>query len=110
MLTMEQRNMIFDTSVSDAALIKALKGVKVVAWDVIGSERVFKVKGGRSIYENAVFNDNRPGERVRFDRIVSQRGGLRVINRYVDQDTEIEFVDPATLGPGNKEPKRKRNR
>lgn len=93
-MTDDQRDMIFDTSVSDAALVRAFKGVKVTAWDVIGSERLVKIKGGRSVYENAYYSDERGADNVRLDRIKVEPQGLRVINRYVDPDTEIIFVKP----------------
>lgn len=51
-----------------------------------------RIKGGRTLYESVVFNDDTRGDRVRLDRLVAEQDGLRVVNRYVDPDTELEVV------------------
>jgi hypothetical protein len=70
------------------------EGATMPAWDLIGYEGPLwlQVAGGRTLYDQAVFNDNTPGTRVRLDRLVAGPDGLRVVNRYVDADTRITLV------------------
>lgn len=64
------------------------------AWDLIGQEGAFRIRGGRSVYE-AAFYAPRDGNRVRLARLVATERGIRQINRWVDPDTEIEVLEEA---------------
>jgi hypothetical protein len=63
------------------------------AWDLIGYDGPLwlQIVGGRTLYDQAVFNDNTSGHRVRLDRL-DTADGLRVVNRYVDPDTPMRLV------------------
>lgn len=63
------------------------------AWNLIGAEGEFRIRGGRALYEDVYRGDER---QPRSDRVTLRRldpvddGTLRQINRWVDPDEEIE--------------------
>lgn len=63
----------------------------LTAWDCIGrvpeTHRV-RIVGGRTLYEQAIYYDHTPGEKVKLARL----DGLRQVNRWVDGDTPVELV------------------
>lgn len=81
----------------------------MIAWDLIGfdgampyepersemGEGLVRVKGGRALYEGVSFNDDTRGEQVKLWRLESGGRGLHVVARWVDADTEMEFVPDA---------------
>lgn len=71
------------------------------AFDLCGNsdwemEHGFKIKGGTSIYESAVYSDR--ADKVKISKITdSSKGknfllGLGFITRYISPDTKIELV------------------
>ena len=64
------------------------------AWDAIGwDDGKIKIKGGRAIYEAIFAVEGRRGQSLcKLARLASDERGLYQLNRYVDPDTEIEFL------------------
>jgi hypothetical protein len=64
----------------------------VKAWDLIGDEGSFRIKGGRTVYEAVMYNEaTARGDKVRLAR-VETCDGIRQVNRWVDPDTLIEVI------------------
>ena len=65
----------------------------MIAFDLIGYDGpdYIRVVGGRTLYESVHVNDGYSDGSVRLVRLDTTRG-LRQINRYVDPDTLVEFV------------------
>jgi hypothetical protein len=60
------------------------------AWDLIGAVGEFRIQGGRAIYTDVLWSD----ERSKADRVLLARleADLRQVNRRVDPDTQIEVL------------------
>lgn len=69
------------------------------AWQSIGwDDGLFKIKGGRQLYEAVFFNCDTSGEKVILSRlkVVEKDGefaGIKEVSRYVDPDTVLEFEE-----------------
>lgn len=72
------------------------------AWDLVGFDGEFRVKGGRVVWESIDYNESitRPNRRehVLLQRLDTSRGYLRCMKRYVPADTEIEVISGAVPG------------
>lgn len=80
----------------------------MVAWDLIGfdgrmpyeperSEMGFgcvRISGGRMLYEGVSYNDDTRGTQVKLWRLETATG-IRVVARWVDPETPVEFVPDA---------------
>ncbi len=67
---------------------------EATAWDSIGwDDGFFRIKGGRTLYEGVFYEGQH--KLVRLDRLNmdSPDGKLRVVHRYVDPDTILEFFE-----------------
>jgi hypothetical protein len=63
------------------------------ACELIGNEGVFRLPGGRTLYEAVMFNDaTARGDRPRLVRLEARPGGLHQVDRYVDWDQPIEVI------------------
>lgn len=86
--------------------------VRVTAWELIGYEgspesvsdealrrligpnlTCVRISGGRALYEQVDFADDRPGTRVRLGRVDVGEHGLRGVTRWVEPETELEIVE-----------------
>lgn len=67
----------------------------LTAWEAIGfdGDGLLRIKGGRALYEAAIFYDGTRQRCVKLARLEPGDGGLRQVNRYVDPDTELEVVE-----------------
>lgn len=57
------------------------------------TEALLRIKGGRTLYEDAHFSDDGRARKVRLSYI-DTANGLRGVHRYVDGDTVLEVVVP----------------
>ena len=64
----------------------------MTAWELIGTDELVRIVGGRVTYEAVDYNAAGTAHNVRLARLVSDRNGLRQISRYVDPDTRLEIV------------------
>jgi hypothetical protein len=81
----------------------SMETTKFTAWDLIGTDRLVKIVGGRTVYEQVAFEDSGRATKVRLSRLVQENpcdysgctygSYLRQINRYVDADTPMEIVE-----------------
>lgn len=64
------------------------------AWSLIGFEGpdYVRIVGGRTKYENVMFNDNGRQQKVLLAYLDTTGGNLHQVNRYVDPDTLLEIV------------------
>jgi hypothetical protein len=70
---------------ANAAAVKT-----ATAWESIGfDEGLFRIKGGRALYEAVMYNCANDGRLVKLARL---EDGPREVSRYVDPDTVLEFV------------------
>jgi hypothetical protein len=61
------------------------------AYELIGHEGVFRLPGGRTLYEAVLYNIAGQGVRPRLARLDTSRG-LHQVNRYVDWDQPVEVI------------------
>jgi hypothetical protein len=65
------------------------------AWELIGlvpdNARV-RIQGGRALYDEVIFWDDTPGEKVLLARLDVGARGLKQVNRYVEHNTVLEIV------------------
>jgi hypothetical protein len=65
----------------------------MTAWDVIGSDRLVRLVGGRSVYRDAYYIGERDDENtVQLARFIPDDVGLPPIIRRVHPDTPVEYV------------------
>lgn len=69
------------------------------AWDCIGYDGTFRIKGGRACYDAISYNCSRNPSTVLLSRLGNYHGttsrGIRQYNRRVGLDTMLEFLEPA---------------
>lgn len=67
------------------------------AWEAIGwDDGYFRIKGGRTVYEAVSYSCARNPRNVTLSRLVWGNGSARQVNRYVDPDTVLEFLEKTT--------------
>lgn len=69
------------------------------AWNLIGAEGEFRIRGGRALYEDVYRGDGSRTDRVLLRRLDSvDDGSLRQVNRWVgpDQGVEVFAIDGDT--------------
>lgn len=65
-----------------------------IAWDAIGwDDGNFRIKGGRTTYNAVIYNCETGGRMVKLSKLVAGPHGLQQVNRYVDPDTQLEFLE-----------------
>ena len=61
------------------------------AWNLIGAEGEFRIRGGRALYDDVYLGDGSRTDRVLLRRLDPvDDGRVRQINRWVNPDEEIE--------------------
>lgn len=66
----------------------------ISVWDCIGrvpTTHHIRIINGRTLYEEAIYYDDTPGDKVKLARI-DTTDGLHQVNRWVDADTPVELV------------------
>ena len=64
------------------------------AWDAIGfDDGKFRIKGGRALYEAVMYNCHNDGRLVKLARLAVTDKGIVEVARYVEPETELEFVE-----------------
>jgi hypothetical protein len=53
-----------------------------------------RIKGGRALYEDAIYHDSTRGDKVKLGRLDTS-AGLNPVYRYVDGDTILEVLIPS---------------
>lgn len=66
------------------------------ACELIGHEGVFRLPGGRTLYEAVLYNTASQGVRPRLARLDTSRGHIHQVNRYVEWDQPVEVIRDAT--------------
>ena len=65
----------------------------VPAYELVGSEGIFRLPGGRTTYEAVMYNDaTQRSDRIRLVKLEARQSGLHQIERYVDWEQDIEVV------------------